>query len=52
MESWEPKQSADIQNKGVGHIVKPKFTFKVWRIEHNRLLEKSKFLVKTKAWSK
>ena len=52
MESREPKQSAGIQNKAVGHIVEPKFTFKVWRIEHTRLLEKSKFLVKTKAWSK
>ena len=52
MESWEPKQSAGIQNKAVGHIVEPKFTFKVWRIEHTRFLAKSKFLVKTKAWSK
>ena len=45
MESWEPKQSAGIQNKAVGHIVEPKFTFKVWRIEHTRFLAKSKFLV-------
>ena len=43
LESWEPKQSAAIRNKAVGHMILPQLLFEVQRF--SRILEKFLFLL-------